>query len=71
MTNGNTRIFLGQSDLDGVSFAVLLEHFSIPFQDLMICDYDLFEYEERLQYIQRFDEVFFVDFSPEEFFFHS
>lgn len=61
-----SRIVLLQADLDGISPAILINHFEIPYDDLVVNGYEVFEDNEQISYFLSFDEIWFVDFAPDE-----
>lgn len=60
------RVFIGQTDLDGSGFVVLLDYFQIPYDDILIEEYSFFDDDQKIDYALSFKELIFIDFSPDQ-----
>ena len=58
--------YIGNADLDSISAKILVQHFGLPCDKHFIVEYDIFEHQEELDKLLEYDELMFVDFSPDE-----
>lgn len=65
------RIALGNPDLDGISSYILAGYFEIEFDDILIVDYSFFDSPDHKNYVLGFEEIFFIDFAPDEAFYNE
>lgn len=66
MGSEKRRILMSNNDLDGSSYLVLFHYYQIPYNEVFITEYDFFENEPQMEYVMKYDEIFFIDFAPSQ-----